>query len=59
MIKKIFQGIFRFLSMILKYLKEGNSKKIVTGFFEIRKYAFLNIQRASEEKNCPSYFSDS
>ena len=46
MIKKIFQGIFRFLSMILKYLKEGISKKIVTGFFEIRKYAFLNIPKS-------------
>ena len=46
MSKKIVQGIFRFLSMIFKYLKEGISKKIVPGIFEIRKYDFLNTSKS-------------
>ena len=58
MSKKIVQGIFRFLSMIFKYLKEGISKKIVPGIFEIRKYDFLNTSKSGRAKILSQVFSD-
>ena len=43
MSKKIEPGIFRFVSILLQIFETGYEQKHCSRYFQIRKYAFLNI----------------
>ena len=52
MSKKIVPSIFRFVTMVFKYLKDGMSKKIVSFIFRFVTLRFLNISKEYEQKHC-------
>ena len=56
MSEKIVSAIFRFVSMLFKYLKKGISKKLSQIFLKFVSMLFKYLKKGYERKNCPKYF---
>ena len=53
MSKKIVLGILRFVSMLFLIFEKGDEQEKCVSYFEIRKFAFVIIEKGDEQKIVP------